>query len=168
MEVFEAVRTILAIREFQDKSVPPETIRRIVEAGRLTGSSMNRQPWHFVVVQNRDMLRQLGALAKTGPYTARAALAIVVAIQRTPFSVSDGSRAIQSMMLTAWSEGVGSNWVGFIGMTEVKPLLGIPDELDVLAIIPFGYPAKPVGKGRKNRQPLSEIAHFERFGQPFQ
>lgn len=168
MEAFEAVRTILAIREFQDKPVPAEAVRRIVEAGGLTGSSMNRQPWHFIVVRNRDILRQLGALAKTGPYIAEAALAIVVAIQRTPFSISDGSRAIQSMMLTAWSEGLGSNWVGFMGMTEVKPLLGIPEELDVLAIIPFGYPAKPVGKGRKNRKPLSEVAHLERFGQPFQ
>lgn len=168
MEVFEAVRTGLAVREYQDKPVPPETVRRIVEAGRLTGSSMNRQPWHFIVVQNRDTLRQLGALAKTGPYTAQAPLAIVVAIQRTPFAVSDGSRAIQSMMLTAWSEGVGSNWVGFMGMKEVKPLLGIPDDLDVLAIIPFGYPARPVGKGRKNRKPLSEVAHLEQFGHPFQ
>jgi nitroreductase len=167
MEVFEAVRTVLAVREYQDKPVPAEIVQRIVEAGRLTGSSMNRQPWHFIVVQDRDTLRQLGALAKTGPYTGQAALAIVVVIQRTPFSVSDGSRAIQSMMLTAWSEGVGSNWVGFMGMTEVKKLLGIPDNLDVLAIIPFGYPARPVGKGKKNRKPLSEVAHLERFGQPF-
>jgi nitroreductase len=168
MEVFEAVRTLLAIREFQDKPVPPETVRRIVEAGRLTGSSMNKQPWHFIVVENPETLRQLGALAKTGPYIAQATLAIVVVIQRTPFSVSDGSRAIQSMMLTAWSERIGSNWVGFMGLTEVKPLLGIPDDLDVLAIIPFGYPAKPVGKGVKNRKPLSEVVHRERFGDPFQ
>jgi nitroreductase len=167
MEVFEAVRIVLAVREYQDKPVPAEIVQRIVEAGRLTGSSMNRQPWHFIVVQDRDTLRQLGALAKTGPYTGHAARAIVVVIQRTPFSVSDGSRAIQSMMLTAWSEGVGSNWVGFMGMTEVKPLLGIPDNLDMLAIIPFGYPARPVGKGKKNRKPLSEVAHLERFGQPF-
>jgi nitroreductase len=168
MEVFEAVRTILAIRDYDHKAMPPETVRRIVEAGRLTGSSMNRQPWHFIVVQNRDTLRKLGALAKTGPYIADAALAIVVAIQRTPFSVSDGSRAIQSMMLTAWSERVGSNWVGFMGMDEVKPLLRIPDELDVLAIVPCGFPAKPVGKGKKNRKLLSEVAHLESFGQPFQ
>jgi nitroreductase len=167
MEVFEAVRTVLAVRGYREKPVPAEIVQRIVEAGRLTGSSMNRQPWHFIVVQDRNTLRQLGALAKTGPYTGQAALAIVVVIQRTPFSVSDGSRAIQSMMLTAWSEGVGSNWVGFMGMTEVKPLLGIPDNLDMLAIIPFGYPARPVGKGKKNRKPLSEVAHLERFGQPF-
>ena len=113
---------------------------------------MNRQPWHFIVVQNRDSLRQLGALAKTGPYIAQAALAIVVVIQRTPFSVSDGSRAIQSMMLTAWSEGVGSNWVGFMGMAEVKPLLGVADDLDVLAIIPFGVS----GSARRQRTEKSQ------------
>jgi nitroreductase len=168
MDVFDVVRTVLAVREFQDKAVPPESVRRMVEAGRLSGSSMNRQPWHFIVVQNRESLRKLGALAKTGPYIAQAALAVVVAIEKTPFSVSDGSRAIQSMMLTAWAEGVGSNWVGFMGMTEVKPVLGIPDELDLLAIIPFGYPVKAVGKGRKNRKALSEVAHRERFGQPVQ
>jgi nitroreductase len=167
MEVFDAVRTVLAVRNYQDKRVPPEVVRRIIEAGRLTGSSMNRQPWHFIVVENRDTLRQLGALAKTGPYIAQAPLAIVVAIERTMFSVSDASRAIQSMILTAWSEGVGSNWVGFRGLEEVKSLLSIPDELEVLAIIPFGYPAQPIGKGDKKRKSISEVAHLERFGQPF-
>jgi nitroreductase len=168
MDVFEAARTILAVRDYAEKPVPQETIRRIVEAGRLSGSSMNRQPWHFIVVQNRDTLRKLGALATTGPYIAGAPLAVVVAVQRTPFSVSDGSRAIQSMMLTAWSDGVGSNWVGFMGMNEVKARLMIPDDLDVLAIVPFGYPAKAVGKGRKNRKAVSEVAHGESFGRPFQ
>jgi nitroreductase len=105
MEVFDAVRTVLAVRNYQDKRVPPEVVRRIIEAGRLTGSSMNRQPWHFIVVENRDTLRQLGALAKTGPYIAQAPPAIVVAIERTMFSVSDASRAIQSMILTAGRKG---------------------------------------------------------------
>lgn len=167
MEVFDAVRTMLAVRNYENKPVPPEVVRRIVEAGRLTGSSMNRQPWHFIVVENRDTLRQLGALAKTGPYIAQAPLAIVVAIERTMFSVSDASRAVQSMILTAWSEGVGSNWVGFRGLDEVKSLLSIPDELEVLAIVPFGYPAQPIGKGEKKRKSISEVAHLERFGQPF-
>jgi len=167
MEVFEAARTVLAVREYQDKQVPPEVVRQIVEAARLTGSSRNDQPWHFIVVENRETLRHLGALARSGPYTAQAPLAIVVAIEETRFSISDASRAIQSMVLTAWSHGVGSNWVGFSGLEEVKPLLGIPNELDVLAIVPFGYPTRPVGKGKKQRKPLSKVAHRERFGQPF-
>ncbi len=168
MEAFEAVRTVLAVRTYQDKPVPPDIVRRIVEAGRLTASSMNGQPWHFIVVETRETLRQLGVLARTGPYVAQAPLAVVVAIEKTKFAVSDASRAIQSMILTGWSEGVGSNWVGFLGLTEVKSLLGIPNDLDVLAILPFGYPARAHGQGKKQRKLLSEVAHRSRFGQPFE
>jgi len=168
MDVFESVRTLLAVRSYEDRPVPEELVQRIVEAGRLTGSSMNGQPWHFVVVQDRDTLRQIGPLAEYGSYIAQAPLAIAVVIDKTTFAVSDASRSIQSMTLTAWSEGVGSNWVGFGGMDAVKTLLNIPAELDLLAILPFGYPAEEVGKGKKKRKPLREVAHRERFGQPFE
>lgn len=167
MDVFESVSTVLAVRSYADKPVLPEAVRRILEAGRLTGSSMNLQPWHFIVVENRETLRQMGALARSGPYIAGAPMAIVVAIENSRFAQSDGSRAIQSMMLTAWSEGIGSNWVGFMGLTDVRALLGIPETLEILAILPFGYPAKSVGLGRKKRKALAEVAHRERYGQPF-
>ena len=99
----------------------------------------------------------------------RQSVAIVVAIDKTKFAVSDASRAIQSMLLAAWADGVGSNWVGFTGgLDQVKAFLGIPAALDVVAILPFGYPAEPVGRGRKQRKPLREIAHRERYGQPFE
>ena len=167
MDVFEAGRTLLAVRSYQDKPVPEEVVQRIVEAAHFTASASNRQPWHFVVVQDRDMLRQLGAVARTGPYIAQAPLAVVVAVEKSPLALSDGSRAIQSMMLTAWADGVGSNWVGFLGPEEVKPLVGIPDDLDVLAIVPFGYPAQAGGQGKKQRKPLGEVVSRERFGEPF-
>jgi nitroreductase len=168
MEVFEAVRTVLAVRSYQDKPVPPEIIHRIVEAAHLTASSRNLQPWHFVVVENRDTLRQIGTIAKTGQYTAQAAFAIVVATDKTEYAVSDASRAIQSMLLTAWSEGVAGNWVGFLNLPQLKPLLNIPDDLDIVAVLPFGYPDKAIGQGKKKRKPLSQIAHREKFGQPFE
>ena len=168
MEVFDAVRSMLAVRAYQDKPVPEAVVRRILEAGRLTASASNQQPWHFIVIQNRDTLRRLGTLAPSGPYVARAPLAIVVAVDKTRFAISDASRAIHSMLLTAWADGVGSNWVGFGGLDGVKNLLNIPPELDVLAILPFGYPAEAVGRGNKKRKSLPEVAHRERYGQPFQ
>lgn len=168
MEVFEAVRTILAVRSYKDKPVPADLVKRIVEAGRLTGSAKNGQPWHFIVVENREMLGKLAAVSRSGPYISGAPLAIAVAIEKASrFGVSDGSRAIQSMMLTAWSDGVGSNWVGFAGMSEAKALLGVPDDYDLLAIVPFGYPASPVGRGKKTRKPLSQVASHDRLGKPF-
>ena len=168
MEVYEAVHTVLAVREFQSKPVPDSVVHRIIESARLTGSSMNDQPWHFVVVQNRDTLVELGSLVSSGPYNDQAAFAVAVAINKSSqFGISDASRAIQSMVLTAWSEGIGSNWTGWVGMTEVASLLGIPETLDVIAVVPFGYPTQVRTKGKKRRKNLFEVAHRERFGQSF-
>lgn len=168
MDVFDTVRTVLAVREFKNVPVPNGMIRRVVEAARLTGSSMNGQPWHFVVVEERDTLQKLGALVSSGPYNSEAAFAVVVAIDKSsPFGMSDASRAIQSMILTAWSEGIGSNWTGWVGMEEVASLLRIPETLDVIAAVPFGYPCRSNIRGNKRRKKLSEIAHSERFGRHF-
>ena len=101
---------------------------------------MNGQPWRFIIVQNKETLRRLGALARTGRYIAQAPLAIVVGMEHSVFAVSDASRAIQSMILTAWAQGVGSNWVGFDNLKHVNPVRGIPEEIEILAILPFGYP----------------------------
>ena len=71
--VFDAVRTVLAVREYQDKPIPHDVLERIVEAGHLSASASNVQPWHFVVVTDRAGLRELGGLVATGPYVAAAA-----------------------------------------------------------------------------------------------
>lgn len=167
MDVFDAVRTVLAVRQFQEKPVPESLVRQIVEAGHVTASSRNGQPWHFIVVEDKETLRTLGSLVPTGPYIAQAPLAIVVGMEDSPYAVSDASRAIQSMILTAWAQGVGSNWAGFANLAQVKPVLGIPREIELLAILPFGYPVAAVGKGQKKRKPLGEVAHRERWNQPF-
>ena len=165
-QVFDTVRTGMAVRGYQEKPVPDDLVSRVVEAGRLTASGANRQPWHFVVVRERENLSALGSLVRTGPYIATAALAIVVAYEKeSPIAVSDASRAIQSMILTAWAEGVGSNWAGFGGLEGVRQKVGLPDRYEVLAVVPFGYPVRRV-KGVKKRKPLKQVASAERFGTP--
>jgi nitroreductase len=168
MDVSEAVRTLLAVRQYADRPVAEDVVRKIIEAGHLTASSINKQPWHFVVVQQRETLQRFGRLARTGPYIVQAALAIVVAIEKdSPYGVSDASRAIQDMMLVAWENGVASNWVGFGNIDAVGNEIGIPDHLKVLAVVPFGYPARSLGRGKKERKPLGQVFSRERYGQPF-
>jgi nitroreductase len=168
MDVFEAVRTMLAVRAYRDAPVPDDVVQKIVESAHLSPSSMNRQPWHFIVVQDRETLKKLGQLAKTGPYVAQAPLAIAVAIEsESQFAVSDASRAIQDMMLTAWAEGIGSNWAGWFGLEDVAKLLGVPETHSVMALIPFGYPAAKVGRGKKQRKPLSNVVSRESFGRQY-
>jgi len=164
--VFETVRTVLAVREFEDRPIPDDVVHRIVEAGRLTASSMNLQPWHFVLVTSRD---GLGAQISTGRYVASSAAAIVVAYERdSEYGVSDASRAIQSMVMVAWAEGVGSNWTGFGDLDGVAAQVGLPDSYEVLAVVPFGYPKRKLWKGKKKRKPLAEVASAERFGTPLE
>jgi nitroreductase len=162
--VFDAVRTVLAVRDFDDKDLPEGVLERIVEAAHLTASAGNSQPWHFVVVRKREDLQEIGRLVRTGPYTARAAAAVIVAyVKANPTGVSDASRAIQSMILTAWAEGVGSNWTGFTGMEGVRKAFGIPDAYDVIAVVPFGYPKRKIGLGKKKRKLLGEVVSDEKF-----
>ena len=168
MDVYEVIRTVLAVREFQNKPVSGNAVNRIIESARLTGSSMNGQPWQFIVVRNRETLIELGTIVKSGPSIAQAAFGIVVAIDKSSqYGISDASRAIQSMVLAAWAEGIGSNWTGWVGMTKVANLLGVPENLDVIAVMPFGYSTRVSVIGKKRRKNLSEVAHHEQFGRPY-
>jgi nitroreductase len=167
MQVFEAVRTVLAIRKYKPESIPSDITRKILEAGRLTASSKNLQPWHFIAVESREDLEALGKMARTGPYIAEAGLAVAVAIEPSKYSESDASRAIQSMILTAWDEGIGSNWVGFYGLEDAHDYLEIPERMELIAIVPFGYSDDISTKGEKNRKSFSEVVHKGRFGRRF-
>ena len=165
-EIFEVVRTVMAIREYDGRPLPADLARRIVEAGHLTASASNHQPWHFVLVRDPERVRKLGSLIRTGRYTSGAAAAVIVAYEKEfgQYGMSDASRAIQSMILVAWGDGVGSNWTGFGGMEEVRRTFGIPDAYDVLAVLPFGYPKRKV-IGKKKRKPFKDVVSSERFGQ---
>jgi nitroreductase len=168
VDVFEAVRTVLAVRRYTSMPVPAPVVARIIEAARLAASSINLQPWHFVLIEDRATLRKLGATMHTGRYIADAAFAIVVLVEKdSAYAVSDASRAIQNMILVAWSDGVGSNWVGFGSMPKVEKLVGAPKTFEGLAVVPFGYPAAKLGRGRKKRKPIGDVVSRERFGSPF-
>lgn len=167
MDVFEAVKTMLAVRSYADEPIPDDVVTRIVEAGRLTGSSRNKQHWDFVVVRDLEALQRLGGLARTGSYIAEAALAIAVVVPDGPVGYIDGARATQDMMLTAWEAGIGSNWVGNVNTAEIKDLLNVPQDRLVLTVIPFGYPTEDLGQGIKDRKPLSDVAHAERYGNSY-
>ena len=164
-EVFDAARTVLAVREYQDRPVPHEAMLQVVEAGRLTASAGNRQPWHFVLVEDKARIKELGGLVRTAPYIVKAAAAVIVAVEKqTGKADVDAARAIQQMILVAWGEGVGSNWTGFGGLEGVRQWAGLPDSYDVLAVMPFGYPKRKIGLGRLKRKPLDEIVSAERYG----
>lgn len=164
-EVFEAARTILAVREYADRPIPHDVMRRVMDAGHLSASASNRQPWHFILVEKPDAIRELGGLVRTGPYIAGAKAAVIVAVDKATAKADvDAARAIQQMMLVAWADGVGSNWTGFGGLEGVREWAGLPDTFDVLGVLPFGYPKRKLGLGKKKRKPFNEVVSAERYG----
>jgi nitroreductase len=167
MDVFACVRTRVETREFKPDSVPEAVIHKILEAGRWSPSQRNRQPWHFIVIQQRDTLQQLGAMAASGPYLADAPLAIAVVTEGARAPLIDGTRAISSMQLVAWEEGLGSCWIGSVDREGVKRLLGLPETCELITVLPFGYPTDAAKGLKKRRKPLQQIAHRERFGTPY-
>jgi nitroreductase len=167
MSVFESVRARIETREFKPDPVPEAVLQKILEAGRWSPSQRNRQPWHFIVVQERQTLTQLGAMAPSGPYLADAPLAIVIVTEGARVPLVDGTRAISSMQLVGWEEGLGSCWVGGVDREGVKRLLGIPEACELITVLPFGYPTDMAKRLRKRRKPLEQMAHRERFGTPY-
>jgi nitroreductase len=110
----------------------------------------------------------LGILARSGSYLNGAPLAIAVVVPAAgDTSLIDGARAIQDMMLVAWGEGIGSNWIGNVNTVEIRELLAVPRERQVLAIVPFGYPDRQLGKGKKKRKSLADVAHLEQYGRAY-
>ena len=163
--VFETARTVLAVREYLDKPIPHDVMRRVVESGHLAASASNRQPWHFILVEDKSRLKELATHVRTGPYIAHAAAAVIVAVDKeTAKADVDAARAIQQMILVAWAEGVGSNWTGFGGLEGVREWAGLPAGYDVLAVLPFGYPKRKIGLGKLKRRPFDEIVSAERYG----
>jgi nitroreductase len=167
MSVFECVRARIETREFKPDPVPEAALQKILEAGRWSPSQRNRQPWHFIVVQERETLQQLGAMAPSGAYLAEAPLAIAVVTDGARVPLIDGTRAISSMQLVAWEEGLGSCWVGSVDREGVKRLLGLPETCELITVLPFGYPTDVAKRLRKRRKPLEQMAHRERFGTPY-
>ena len=169
MDVNEAVLTRLTVREYKPDPVPDDVVLKLLEAGRLSPSSQNLQPWHFVVVRDGDTIRRLGEMATQGPFLGNAPLAIAVVTDDTPRAPLDAGRAIQQMELVAWEAGMGTCFIGIRDADQnaaIKEVLGIPAHLVLLTVLPFGYRLNAdMGRfGRRNRKSLSEVAHAERFG----
>ena len=165
METWACIRGRVAVRSFADEEVPEEMVLRVLEAGRWAPSSKNSQPWHFIVVQDRNTLQELSRLTRTGPHLAQAPLAIVVAMIGAKFPEADAARAIQNMVLAAWDQGLGTCWIANFDQEPTRRLLGLPEEAIVVTAFPLGFPTPEAARRGKRRKPLSEIASWEKFGQ---
>lgn len=165
MDTFEAISTKLDVREFASKRIPGDIMRKILEAARLTASSMNTQHWRFILIRDRSNLARLAADSTTGKWVAGADFAILILIDpKVPGSPIDAGRVVQDMELAAWNFGVASGIYTGVGEAALRKDYAIPEAMKPAAVLGFGYPKRKI-LGKKNRKPIEELVFPERYGE---
>jgi nitroreductase len=170
MDVSEAIRLKRAVRKFQDKPLPDDVIRAILNAGRRSQSSKNEQGWQFIAIRDKGILK---ALSETGAYAghlAGAALGVAI-LSPNPEGkfqdLFDVGQAAAYMQLAAWELGIGSCIASIYEPEKARAILGFPLEWYLNIALSFGYPldrAKLSASPKKGgRRALEEIVHWERW-----
>ena len=168
MDLYEAIKTRKSVRRFQNLPIEEGTLTKLLDAAHLAPSANNSQEWRFVVVRDAETRKALADAASKQDFVAEAPVVIVCCaetdgdvmrcgLQRYPVDVT---LAIDHLMLAAAAEGLGTCWVGAFNPGRVKTILKIPEGVEVVAVLPLGYPEYPEAQD-KNRLPLDRIVHHE-------
>jgi nitroreductase len=166
VDAYLAIVSRREIRDYDQRPIPDDVIDRILEAGRVSGSSQNSQPWHFYAVTSRDLLDRLADTVYEPGNLRGAALAVVIATPGGGRSGFDAGRAVQNMMVAAWNDGVGSCPNGMPDPARTDALVGLGEDESARIILTFGYPARPRDPesrtaeewiARANRKPFDEV-----------
>jgi nitroreductase len=139
MDTLLAIASRREVRDYDPRALAADVEERILDAGRLAGSSKNRQPWRFHVVPGELLVD-----AVYEPTNLRGAPFVVAIVVSGKGPVSfDAGRAAQNMLLAAWNEGVGASPNGISDEPAARAALGLDDEERIAIVLSFGYPAKP-------------------------
>jgi nitroreductase len=166
MDAYLAIASRREVRRYADRPIPADVERRILDAGRVTGSSKNRQPWRFVVASSPEA-REGVADAVWAPENVRGAALVIAVVVSGKGPVSfDAGRAAQNMQLAAWSQGVVSCPNGIADQDAMAEALGLREDDHFAIVLTFGYPARPVDPSahsaedwiaRADRRALDEV-----------
>ena len=166
MDAMDAILSRRSIREYTPEPVTEEVMNELLEAAMSAPSSHNRQPWHFVVINDRGILAEIPQFHPYSSMLRRAPVAITVCgdlelDEGTGFWVQDCAAATENILIAAQAKGLGAVWLGIYPREErclaLKKLLGLPERVIPLSLVAIGYPAQI--KPRVNRYHLSRIHH---------
>lgn len=170
MDTFLAIASRRDERRYLPDPLPDDVVGRILDAGRLSGSSGNSQPWAFVVASSRARVKRLSEAVFVPDNLLSAGLVVTVVVSgKGPVSF-DAGRAAQNMLLTAWNEGVASCPNGIRDAEAVHEALGLAEDERATIVLSFGLPERrrdpesrdaPEWSARANRKPLDEVVRFE-------
>ncbi len=168
MDVYDAIRQRRSVRKYEDRAIPEDVLKRVLEAGILAPTGRNTQEWRFVVVRDPDTRKRLAEAAEQ-KFVAEAKVVVAVVsldpvremfcgIQAGPV---DCAIVIDHMTLAAVAEGLGSCWIGHFDQDSSREILGIPAPAKIIEMLVLGYPGDTPGE--KKRKTLDELTCWEKF-----
>jgi nitroreductase len=165
VDAYLAIASRREIRSYSNRPVPEEIQRRILDAGRVSGSSQNRQGWRFLWVTDRALLERLAETVYVPSNLRGCAFAVAVAVSGKGPTTFDAGRAAQNMLLAAWNEGLGSCPNGMPDRGAAGEVLGLSEGEEPAIVLTFGYPTRS-GRDPESRSAEEWIAAADR--KPFE
>jgi nitroreductase len=175
MDFFQAVETRRSIRAYTDERVTSEQLLQVLEAARISPSWKNSQSCSFIVVSDRELMHKIGEATNFNPHISaydKATYLLVLCAQGIKsghhngkdYYLVDSGIYMEHAVLAAQALGLATCWIGFFPEEKVKPLLGVPDDISIVAMTPLGY----AGQTRKERQtkPLEQFAYTDQWENP--
>jgi len=173
MDFYKVIRTRRSVRSYKPDPVPEEVLNRVLEAVRIAPSGSNRQPWKFIIVKDEELKKQMVAACRNQSFVAEAPLIIVACGYNIHWNrggymgdmsmLVDVSIAFTHLILSARAEGLGTCWIGSFNNEEVKKILNVPEDANVVAITPLGYPKHEEFIEPSQRKSLTEITSVNKF-----
>ncbi len=164
MDFFDVVKNRKSVREYSDKEVGKELIEKIADAGRLAATARNEQPWEFIAISDKEMLKRICGMCPNGPFIKDASYLIAVFSKDTKYYIEDCSAATQNMLLAIDALGLGGCWIAGDKKDyaeDVRKLLNAPDNYKLVSMVTVGYPKK---KERPHaKRPLKDVLRWDRY-----
>jgi nitroreductase len=170
MDVFRTIETRRSIRDYKKTPIEKEKLKKVLEAARLAPSAVNYQPWRFIVVTDPKIREALRSAYNKNWFVSAPVIIIACVFPEKAYVRRDGEEywkvdvaiAMQNLILAAWGEGLGTCWIAAFDEKESKRILGVPENVRVVAMTPLGYPAEEKGPVA-DRLPLEEIVRYEKW-----
>ncbi|MBW2644712.1 MAG: nitroreductase family protein [Deltaproteobacteria bacterium] len=174
MDFYEVIRTRRSIRSYKADAIPEEVLQRVMDAARIAQSGSNRQPWHYIIITDKERIKEMVPLCANQVFIAQAPVLIVACGMNLNTNrggymgdfgmLVDVSISFSQLTLAARVEDLGTCWIGSFNNDGLKKYLEIPDDVQVVALTPLGYPAES-GAFFENatKKGMEEIVSYEKY-----
>jgi nitroreductase len=173
MDFYDVIRTRRSVRKYRHDPIPEEVLRRVLDAARIAPSGSNRQPTRLIVVQDQARKWELVPLCHDQGFVATAPVVVIACGRNLRYSrgewmgdysmLVDVSIAVDHLTLAARAEGLGTCWIGSFNGPLLKEAFSLPEDYQVVALTPLGYPEGDPFTDPQGRMPLEELVMWEQW-----